>query len=127
MKTPYVAGTAMLIGIGLGAAGVTVTHAQTKAPVYFVAENTLNNPEGYKNEYLPKAKASIKAHGGRYVAAGAATPIVGEAPKGRVVILEWDSMEQLKEWFNSPDYQAARKVGEKYATYVNFAVPGVAK
>jgi uncharacterized protein (DUF1330 family) len=36
-------------------------------------------------------------------------------------------MEQLQEWFNSPDYKEARKVGEKYAKFRNYAIPGVAQ
>jgi hypothetical protein len=34
-------------------------------------------------------------------------------------------MEQLNEWFNSADYKKIRAVGEQYAKYRNFAVPGV--
>jgi hypothetical protein len=34
-------------------------------------------------------------------------------------------MEQLQEWFNSPDYRAARKIGEKYAKFRNYAISGV--
>jgi uncharacterized protein (DUF1330 family) len=34
---------------------------------------------------------------------------------------------QLEGWFNSPEYKTIRAVGEKYAKYRNFAVPGVAQ
>jgi hypothetical protein len=30
-------------------------------------------------------------------------------------------------WFNSPEYKKIRAVGEKYAKYRNFAVPGAAQ
>ena len=114
----------MLVGIVIGTAAIQGLHAQTKPPVYFIAENQLTNPDGYKNEYLPLAQASIKAHGGRYLAAGDATPFAGEPPKGRLVILVWDSMEQLKGWFESPEYKKARAIGEKYAHYRNYAIAG---
>ena len=127
MKTRYAVGLAMLAGAALGAGAIQTLHAQNKPPVYFVAENELTNPEGYKKEYLPLAQPTIKAHGGRYLAAGQATALAGEPPKGRVVILVWDSMEQLQGWFNSPEYRKARAVGEKYAKYRNYAVPGVAQ
>jgi len=129
MRTQYVAGIAMLFGIGIGAMSVSSLYAQAqpKPPVYFIAENDVTNPEGYKNEYLPLAGPSIKAHGGRYLAAGSATPLAGDPPKGRVVVLVWDSMEQLQGWFNSPDYKKARAIGEKYAKYRNYAVPGTAQ
>jgi uncharacterized protein (DUF1330 family) len=117
----------MLAGIAIGTVAVQSLHAQAKPPVYFVAENDVSNPEGYRKEYLPPAQASIKAHGGRYLAAGNATAMAGEAPKSRVVILVWDSMEALQGWFNSPEYKEARKIGEKYAKYRNYAVPGVSQ
>jgi uncharacterized protein (DUF1330 family) len=36
-------------------------------------------------------------------------------------------MEQLKGWFDSPEYREARKLGENYAKFRNFAVEGVAQ
>ena len=127
MKTRYTVALAMFAGIGVGAAAVQPLHAQTKPPVYFIAENDVTNPEGYKKEYLPLAQPTIKAHGGRYLAAGNATPFAGDPPKSRVVILVWDSMEQLQGWFNSPEYKKARAVGEKHAKYRNYAIPGVSQ
>jgi uncharacterized protein (DUF1330 family) len=127
MKAHYAAIAAMLVGIGLSTLAIETLHAQTKPPVYFIAENDVTNPEEYKTEYLPLAQASIKAHGGRYLAAGTATSFAGAPPKSRVVIHVWDSMEQLREWFNSPDYKAARKIGEKYAKFRNYAIPGVSQ
>jgi uncharacterized protein (DUF1330 family) len=35
-----------------------------------------------------------------------------------------DSYNALKAWFNGADYQAALKIGEKYATFRRFAVEG---
>ncbi len=127
MNSRFKMALAMIVGAGLGGAAIQGLHAQAKPPVYFVAENDVTNPEGYRTEYLPLAQPSIKAHGGRYLAAGNATALAGEPPKSRVVILVWDSMEQLQGWFNSPEYQKARKIGEQYAKYRNYAVPGVAQ
>ncbi len=125
MKNCYAMALAVLIGIGLGAIAVQSLHAQAKPPVYMIAINEVTNPDGYKNEYLPPAQASIKAHGGVYMAAGEGTVIDGELPKGRTVILRWDSMEKLLAWRHSPEYEAARKMGEKYAKYNLVAVEGV--
>jgi uncharacterized protein (DUF1330 family) len=127
MKTHYTVAVSMLAGIAIGAVAIQNLHAQAKPPVYFVAENDVTDPEGYKTEYLPPAQASIKAHGGRYLAAGTATAFAGEPPKSRVVIHVWDSMEQLQGWFNSPEYRDARKIGEKYAKFRNYAIPGISQ
>jgi uncharacterized protein (DUF1330 family) len=125
MKRRYTTALAVLTGIGLGATFVQSLHAQAKPPIYMIAINDVTNPDGYKNEYLPPAQASLKAHGGVYVAAGVGTVIDGDLPKGRTVILRWDSMEQLLAWRHSPEYEAARKIGEKYAKYNLVAVEGV--
>jgi len=115
----------MIAGIAVGAFGIQTLHSQAKTPVYFVAENDVTDPEGYKTEYLPLAQASIKSYGGHYLAAGTATSFAGEPPKSRVVIHVWESMEQLQNWFNSPEYKQARKIGEKYAKFRNYAIPGI--
>jgi uncharacterized protein (DUF1330 family) len=131
MKTHYVVALAMFAGFGLGAVAVQGLHAQAKAPVYLVTEIDVTNPEAYGKEFAPKAQATIKAAGGRLIAIGGtggagAKPVTafdGTAPK-RVTIQAWDSIEQLKAWYNSADYQAALKIGEKYATFRRFAVEG---
>ena len=121
----------MVAGIGIGAAGVQVLHATNRAPVYYVAEQDISDPEGYANEFVPRAAAIIKAAGGRYVAAGGVgsagkvTGFDGDPPKSRVVIHVWDSLEQIQAWYNSPEYKEARKIGEKYAKFRSFAVDGV--
>jgi uncharacterized protein (DUF1330 family) len=127
MKTLHVIGLSLLAGVAIGAAAIQTIHAQAKPPVYFIAENELTNPEGYRKEYLPGAQAAIKAHGGRYLAAGTATAFAGDPPKGRVVILVWDSIEQVRGWFNDPEYKKARAIGEKYAKFRNYAIMGVAQ
>jgi uncharacterized protein (DUF1330 family) len=114
----------LLCGVGIGAAGVEGLRAQAKPPIYMIGNNDVSDPDGYMKEYLPLAQASLKAHGAVYIAAGKGTAIDGEPPKGRVVIIRWDSMEQLLAWRHSPEYEAARKIGEKYAKYNVIAVEG---
>ncbi len=131
MKTQATVALAMVAGFGLGAIAVQGLHAQNKAPVYLVTEIDVTNPEAFGTEFAPKAQATIKAAGGRLIAIGGTggagakpvTALAGTAPK-RVTIQAWDSIEQLKGWYNSADYQAALKIGEKFATFRRFAVEG---
>jgi uncharacterized protein (DUF1330 family) len=125
MKGFSLATVSILVGVGIGAGTIHALHAQAKPPIYMIANNQVTDPEGYARDYLPGAQAAIKAHGGRYVAAGKGTAIDGEPPKGRVVILVWESMDQLLKWRHSPEYEAVRKIGEKYAKYNVIAVDGV--
>jgi len=69
-------------------------------------------------------RESLKVYGGRYLAGGAGTSIDGDPPKGRVLIVQWDSLDQLMKWFHSPEYARARAVGEKYGSFRVIAVDG---
>ena len=115
----------MLASFALGAFTVQRLNAQSKAPVYFVVENEISDVQGYLKEYAARARDMIKANGGRYLAAGDATTFVGEPPKSRVAIFVFDDLQQIQTWLNSPEYKELRKVGEKYAKFRNYAVPGV--
>jgi uncharacterized protein (DUF1330 family) len=125
MKTRFAAALSMLVGAALGGAAIQVLHAQAKPPVYMIAINELSDPDGYAKEYVSPAQKTVKDHGGEYLAAGPGTQIAGNLPHGPVVILRWDSMEALEAWRNSPEFQAALKIGEKYAKFNIVAVNGV--
>jgi uncharacterized protein (DUF1330 family) len=125
MKARWTVALSMLVGIAVGAAAIQTLHAQAKPPVYMIAINEVSNQEGYTKEYVPPAQKSVKDHGGVYVAAGPGTQVTGNLPNGPVVILRWDSIEALQSWHNSPDFQAALKIGEKYAQFNIIAVDGV--
>jgi uncharacterized protein (DUF1330 family) len=133
MGSPIGLAAAVLASMVAGAFVVQVLHAQTNAPVYFVGEIDVTDPEGYAKEYLPKAREIIKAHGGQLVAAGGAAgtgnqviPVDGEPPK-RVVIYRYPSVDAVSAWRHDPAYEAVRKIGEKYAKYRTFAVEGTSK
>ena len=125
MKTRFTIAVSLLAGAVLGGALIQALHAQAKPPVYMIAINQVSNPDGYAKEYVPPAQKSVKDHGGEYVAAGPGTRVAGNLPAGPVVILRWQSMEALQAWLNSPEFQAAFKVGEKYAKFNIVAVNGM--
>jgi uncharacterized protein (DUF1330 family) len=132
VKTYSTVTLAMLTGFGLGVVAVQGLHAQAKPPVYYISVIDVSDPDAYGKEYAPKAQATIKAAGGRFVAiggtagvgAGKVTAFDGEAPK-RVTVQVWDSMEKINAWRADPAYIAIRKIGDKYAKFHSFAVDGV--
>src|SRR5262249_44948137 len=124
MKAQLTVASSMLVGVALGAA-IETLHAQAKSPLYMIAINEVSNQEGYAKEYVPPDQKSVKDSCGVYVAAGPGTQVTGNLPNGPVVIVRWESMEQLQSWRNSPEFQAALKIGEKYAKYNIITVDGV--
>jgi uncharacterized protein (DUF1330 family) len=125
MKPKYAIVLSMLAGMTAGAAAVQSLHAQAKAPVYMIALNEVSDADHYGKEYVPPAQASVKAHGGVYVAAGPGTALEGDLPKGPVVIIRWDSLEALKAWKDSADFAAIYDIGKKYAKFNIVAVNAV--
>jgi uncharacterized protein (DUF1330 family) len=117
----------MAIGLALGAVASQDLHAQAKPPIYYIAEVDVTDLDGYVKEFAPKAATSAEAHGGRALAAGQkVTAIEGTPPKNRVVVMRWDSLEQLRAWRDSAQYKEDRKIGDKYAASVRaFAVEGL--
>jgi uncharacterized protein (DUF1330 family) len=130
VKTKYTVALSMLAGIAVGAVAIQGLHAQTKPPVYLVTEVVVTDPEAYRKEFTPKAQASIKAAGGRQIAVGVAggakgvTTIAGATAPQVAVIQQWDSMDALMAWYNGAEYQAALRIGEKYAIFRRYAVDG---
>ena len=121
----------LLAGTAIGGAAVTGLHAQARPPVYLITEIDVTNPDAYGKEFAPQAQKTVQASGARFLliggAAGAgAKPIAAVAgtPPKRVTIQVWDSMDALNKWYNGADYQAALKIGEKYATFRRYAVEG---
>ncbi len=125
MQARYGMALSMIVGAALGGAAIQALHAQSKPPVYMVAINELSDPERYATEYVSPARKSVTDHGGEYLAAGPGIPVTGNLPRGPVVILRWQSMEALESWRTSPDFQAALKIGEKYAKFNIVAVNGL--
>lgn len=73
---------------------------------YLIAELEITNMAGYE-EYRRQVPATIAAYGGRYVVrAGEAKLLEGSGRPGRMVVLEFDSLEKAMAWYNSPEYQS---------------------
>ncbi len=123
MKVIYISALSLLAGAVIGASGVQGLHAQAKLPVYHVSEIEVTNVEAYNKEFVPLARASIKKYGGRLVAGGTHVfSIRGEPPKPRVAIGVWESLDQAKTRYDSPEYADALKIGDKYAKTRTFGV-----
>ncbi len=91
---------------------------------YVIARVTITDPEAYA-EYAKVASEAIHQYGGRPLARGGAYEALEGEARGRNVILEFESLEQAKRYYHSPEYQAAKakRAGAGFAEIV--AVEGV--
>jgi uncharacterized protein (DUF1330 family) len=126
MKTNYKVAIALIAGAAIGGAAIQSLHAQAKPPVYVVGENSVTNVEAYTKEFVPLARASIKNAGGKSVGASQkVTSLEGAPQTARVTINVFDSLEKAQAWRTRAEYTAARKIGDKYATFRAYVVEGV--
>jgi uncharacterized protein (DUF1330 family) len=74
---------------------------------YIVARITVTNPEAYA-EYVKGATEAIRRYGGRSLVRGGAHEAMEGEARPRNVVIEFDSFEQAKAYYRSPEYQAAK-------------------
>ena len=124
MKTTIV--FSVIAGIALGAALVETLRAQAKPQAYVVGEINITDPDGFAKNFSPLArKALAEAPGYRALVLGGKTVAIEvPAPTTRVVINVFDNLDAAVQAYNSPDFKAAKKIGDKYATFRTYAVEG---
>jgi uncharacterized protein (DUF1330 family) len=92
---------------------------------YLIARVEVTDPEKYK-DYTDVTPGLIAKYGGRFIVRGGETvTLEGPAETGRVVVIEFDSLEQVKSFYESDDYQAAIKLRAGAATAQFIAVAGI--
>ena len=82
--------------------------------------------QGRYEEYKPKGAASVAAANGRYlVRGGTVSTLEGDSPAGRIVVIEFPSMQAALEWYHGEDYANAREIRKGAATTRLYIVDGV--
>lgn len=82
-------------------------------PGYLIAHFSITDEEGY-GRYVEAAIPLLEAHKAKLlVADDAATVLEGEYPDGRVVVIEFPSLEEAKVWYDSSEYQDVVKIRQE--------------
>lgn len=77
---------------------------------YLLVEAKLTDPVAYET-YKQLAAPAIAQYGGRYLVRGGKSEVLEgpwTAPQ-RLVVVEFDSVARAKEFYDSPEYRAARE------------------
>lgn len=73
-------------------------------PAYMIVDIEVTDPETYAI-YMERVPATVAKFGGRYVVRTShATPLAGDWRPERLIVLEFDSAEQMRRWNQSPEY-----------------------
>ena len=90
-----------------------------------IVDVKVNDPVRYA-EYKDQAEPTVKQYGGKYIARGGRTETLeGDWSPSRLVILQFDSIEQAKQWLNSPEYGEAKKIRHETADSKMVVIEGL--
>lgn len=94
-------------------------------PAYIVVETDIHDAEQYEL-YKQASPAAVAAGGGRFIARGGAlTVLEGDWQPKRIVLLEFQDMEAAERFYESPEYQDAKRLREGAAGFNMVAVEGL--
>jgi uncharacterized protein (DUF1330 family) len=85
-------------------------------PVYLIIDITIIDPDVY-GEFVARVPAVVEKYGGRYLArSGEVSAMVGDWQPEWIVLIEFDSVEPVQDFFASPEYLALVPLREQSAT-----------
>jgi uncharacterized protein (DUF1330 family) len=92
---------------------------------YLIVRVDVTDWERY-GEYMKGSPGVVAKYGGRFIVRGGEkVTLEGPEETFRIVVVEFESLEQVKAFYYSPEYQETRKLREGAATASFIAVDGV--
>lgn len=93
-------------------------------PGYIITNAEIFDADAY-GEYGKDAPAAIAKFGGEFLTRGGAAEILeGNWQPHRIVVVKFDTVDDAKAMYNSPEYQSARKKREGAADFNMIVVEG---
>jgi uncharacterized protein (DUF1330 family) len=94
-------------------------------PAYVIVETDVHDAEQYER-YKAASPGAIAAGGGRFVVRGGELAVLeGDWRPKRLVVLEFEDLDAARRWYDSPEYEEARRLRDGAATLRMVAVEGV--
>ena len=119
MKTNHKLTLVALAGVSIGLAAAQAIHAQqAKAPPAYVIAEVEKDPAKVEDpaasrRYAEGAPKSLVPFHGQYLARAGGTKIQtleGDAPKGYIVVIGFESVQKARSWYDSPAYEAIKPI-----------------
>lgn len=122
---------AAFAGMAIGAATVGAAYAQapeaSQPHAYYIAEFKITDAAGMK-PYSARVASTFEPYGGRYIVRGGSiAPLEGDGPNNRMVIIEFDSMEKARAWYDSPAYAQLKPIRHRNAISRVYIVEGISR
>ena len=82
---------------------------------YVILDIDVTDPVGYE-AYKKAGGPTLAPYGGKpYIRGEVIECLEGEWQPKRLVMIEFESMQRARDWWNSPEYNAARKLRHRAA------------
>ena len=82
-------------------------------PAYVILDVVVTDPDRYE-DYKKVSGATLEIYGGRFlVRGGAVERVEGDWTPSRIVVLEFESMERAKEWYDSEEYRGPKAIRQE--------------
>ena len=92
---------------------------------YLLAQVEVSDMQQYR-KYTARTPAIIAKFGGRFLTRGGeVVTLEGEAPAGRIVLIEFPSLERVQEFYASEEYQEVKELRLPASTASFLALDGV--
>lgn len=91
---------------------------------YWIARVDVRDAERYK-DYVATAKPAFERYGAKFIARGGKSQAVEGQGRARNVIIEFASMQDALDCYNSPEYQAAKAIRQTVADGEIVIVEGI--
>ncbi len=91
--------------------------------VYMIIQSTIKDGEKY-NQYIDQVSPIVEKYGGRYHVRGENIQSFGSWKPERIIIIEFQSEDQIHEWLQSPEYLAIAPLREEGADAQAILVEG---
>ncbi len=92
---------------------------------YVIVQVNVHDPDGFA-VYRDMVPPTLETYGGRYLVRGGEFDCLeGKWDPKRLVIIQFDSVERAKAWWNSKEYEPAKKLRENTAESKLIIVEGL--
>ena len=93
---------------------------------FMIIQSKVKDAEKY-NQYIDQVSPIVKKYGGRYHVRGENIRSLGTWKPERVIVIEFQSEDQIKNWLQSPEYAAIASLREEGADAQAIIVEGYQK
>ena len=94
-------------------------------PAYIIADIEITDPDRYTG-YTKTVGATVAQYGGRFLARGGrAEKLDGAREPGRIVVIEFPSVERARAWWDSDEYRGLKAIRRSASVGELIMVEGV--